>query len=129
MPSQTGSVDLLSPPDAHAVERAIELFSSAMRSRYASALKAIYLFGSRARGDFKPFSDVDLAIVVDRSVDISSQTKPLSGIAYDILVETGAEIQPWVFGESEWENPQHSMSPGLVRSAKRDSRPVVAAWE
>jgi predicted nucleotidyltransferase len=115
------AVDLLSPPNADAVARGIDQFAAVAKERYGSALKGLYLFGSRARGDFSPFSDVDLAIVVDESIDVSSETVPLSAAAYDILVETGAEIQPWAFHESEWADPTKSSSPGLLRSAKRDS--------
>ena len=114
-------VDLLSPPDASAVTRGIARFACVAKERYGNGLKALYLFGSRARGDFSPFSDIDLAIVVDDSIDTSSETVPLSEAAYDVLVETGAEVQPWVFHESDWGNPAKSSSPGLLRSATRDA--------
>ena len=36
-----------------------------IRERVGSWLKGLYVFGSKARGDYDPESDVDLAILVD----------------------------------------------------------------
>jgi predicted nucleotidyltransferase len=119
-------VDLLAPPDAEAIARSLDLFVASLRERYGDALKGVYLFGSRARGDFEPFSDTDVAVVVDDTIDETRQTVPLSGTAYDILLETGSEIQPWVFQERDWSHPEQSTAPGFIRSAKKDGRKV---WE
>jgi predicted nucleotidyltransferase len=117
-------VSLLSPPDTGAIARAVETYAGALRERYGALLKGMYLFGSRARGDFGPYSDVDVAVVLDDSVGEASQTTPLSELAYDVFLQTGAEIQPWAFRETEWIDPEHPSSPSLVRAARRDGRPV-----
>jgi len=92
-----------------------------LQRRFGSGLKGIFLFGSRARGDFRPYSDVDVAVILDDTVERVSQKTALSGIAYDVFLETGAEIQPWVFAEGELNHPASSSSTGLIRAAKRDS--------
>jgi uncharacterized protein len=121
------NVDLLAPPDQKAVDMAVSVFSAAVRKEYGEQLAGIYLFGSRARGDHKPFSDVDLAVVVDdRNVRGLGHRIELSNLAYDALLETGAEIQPWVFGQDEWNNPSLSVDAGLIRSIKRDIRQIWA---
>jgi predicted nucleotidyltransferase len=84
----------------------------------------MYLFGSRARGDFGPYSDVEVAVVLADSTARASQTKPLSELAYDVFLQTGAEIQPWPFAETEWNEPERSESPTLVHAARRDGRPL-----
>jgi antitoxin ChpS len=117
-------IDLLAPPDSHAITRAVDAYVAALRERYGESLKGVYLFGSRARGDFKPFSDVDIALILADSVRERSQTRHLADLSYDVFLETGAEIQPWAFAETEWNNPERSSSPGLIRSAKRDGRAV-----
>jgi predicted nucleotidyltransferase len=121
-------VDLLAPPDEQAVAKAVDAYAAALRKRYGSRLKGVYLFGSRARGDFGPYSDVDVAFVVaDGEPDSFEETKVLSDLAYDLLLETGAEIQPWMVAEREWQEPSQSQSPALVRAMKRDGRPVWVA--
>jgi antitoxin ChpS len=105
------------------VARATSLFAEAARRRYGDHLRGVYLFGSRARGDQRPFSDVDVAVVVDGSILLQEETKPLAEAAYDIFLETGAEIQPWIFAEAEW---RRAATP-LVRNVRRDARVVGAA--
>jgi antitoxin ChpS len=120
-------VDLLAPPDERAIARGIALFADLARQRYGSALRGLFLFGSRARGDAGPFSDVDLAVVVADSVDVARETVPLSAAIYDVLVKSGAEVQPWVFRESDWQAPEQGSSSRLIRSAKRDAKPIEVA--
>lgn len=117
-------VDLLVPPDAEAVSKAVGSYAAALRERCGDRLRGVYLFGSRARGDFKPFSDIDLAVVLADPAGQASHTMALSEVAYDVFLETGAEVQPWVFREVDWDEPEHSASPPLVRSAKRDARAI-----
>jgi uncharacterized protein len=119
-------IDLLAPPDDRAVAAALKGFSEATRKRYGPKLAGLHLFGSRARGDFKPLSDVDVAVILVRedSKTLDEQIA-LYDLAYDLLLETGAEIQPWLFDAHEWADPSHSATGDLVRSAKGDSR---ALW-
>lgn len=123
------TVDLLAPPDAGAIEHGIELFANVVRRRYGPALRGLFLFGSRARGDADPFSDVDLAVVVADGVDIARETVPLSAAIYDVLVESGAEVQPWLFRESDWHAPEKAPSSRLIRSARRDARAIQVALD
>jgi antitoxin ChpS len=95
-----------------------------MQDRYGRNLRGVYLFGSRARGDAKPFSDVDLAIVVSDSARGGAEVADLSGIAYEVFLQTGAEIQPWVFSTSEWEHPTEAAEAVLLRSILHDARPI-----
>lgn len=61
----------------------------------------IILFGSRARGDHRPDSDVDLLIIKDSSEPGHRRVIPAyralsgSGIAKDILWYTRQEIEDW----------------------------------
>jgi predicted nucleotidyltransferase len=120
-------VDLLVPPDQKAVDTAVSVFSGAVHEKYGEKLAGVYLFGSRARGDHKPCSDVDLAVVIDdRDVRGLGHRIELSNLAYDVLLDTGAEIRPWVFGKHEWDDPSLSVDAGLIRSIKHDSREIWA---
>ena len=61
----------------------------------------IIMFGSRARGDAKPDSDLDLLIVKDSTEPRHRRAIPAYGaltglgIPTDILWRTGAEIEDW----------------------------------
>jgi uncharacterized protein len=117
-------VDLLAPPDEEAIDSAVKAYSAALARQYGDRLRGIYLFGSRARGDFNPYSDVDVAIVLRDPLEPKSPMRALSGLAYDVFLQTGAEIQPWVFREAEWNEPEGSPSARLIRSVRRDGKKV-----
>lgn len=61
----------------------------------------IILFGSRARGDARPDSDLDLLVIADSSEPRYRRAAPLYGalsdilIPMDILVYTPQEVEEW----------------------------------
>lgn len=62
------------------------------------------LYGSEARGDVRPDSDIDLLILVDQP-DVSLHdemaiTRPL----YQIELQTGVQINSFVLPKSQWGN-------------------------
>ena len=118
-------INLLAPPGQAAIDDAVRSFIEAIRERFGARVSAIHLFGSRARGDFRPFSDVDVAVVLrDEDAGSFSNTKEMSDLAYDIFLGTGAEIEAWPFSEEEWHDPRRSRKPDLVCGAHRDGRPI-----
>ena len=67
-------------------------------SRVAPDAQAI-LYGSEARGDARPDSDIDLLVLVD-SNQLTVQDAPL----YDIEIETGVQINARVLLKKLWEH-------------------------
>ncbi len=117
--------DVLAPPDDATVDAAIEEYARAIRSAYGSRVKGVYLFGSRARGDHTPESDADIAVVLaDDGWRYWPETKRLTNLAYDIVVETGADLEAWPLRASEWGSPDLHENPELVHAMRRDARPV-----
>ncbi|HEY8078526.1 MAG TPA: nucleotidyltransferase domain-containing protein [Labilithrix sp.] len=77
----------LSPP----VAAALEAFASQVRSRFGERVRELALFGSHARGDAHPESDVDILVVID---DVSfDEIREVIRIAYDI---DAADDAGWV---------------------------------
>lgn len=63
-----------------------------IRRLYGDRLVRILLFGSRARGDERPDSDYDIAVIL-RDYDWSwSEVKRLGGLTWEILMNTGAVV-------------------------------------
>lgn len=62
------------------------------------------LYGSEARGDARPDSDIDLLILVGQdSVSVDDEEKIIAPL-YDIELETGVPINATVMPKSRWEN-------------------------
>jgi predicted nucleotidyltransferase len=65
-----------------------------MHENFGKSIKGIYLFGSRARGDFCRISDMDIAIRFrpDFSVQLSTLFKLLY-ISFELLIHHGVYVQ------------------------------------
>ena len=67
-------------------------FRIALAEIYGARLERAVLFGSRARGDYRPDSDYDVAVFLRGYTSLWSELGPLAKLTTEILVETGALI-------------------------------------
>lgn len=116
------TADILAPPTDDEVERALGLFAAAVRAAYGGRVAGLYLFGSRARGDHGPFSDADVAVVLDGTVERVPELRRLARLAHDVILETGVDVQPWPVAADAWRDPARCSSPGLIASMRREGR-------
>ena len=79
-----------------AERKALDDYVAAVRAHYGARLVDILVFGSRARGDARPDSDVDLAIILkDGDWRFWDEKWLLAGLAYDVLLQHDLYVQPW----------------------------------
>ncbi len=117
--------ELLRPPTEAEVEQSLATFAVDLRRHYGDRLCGLWLFGSRARGDHHPHSDVDVAVVLlDGDWLEWRERDALSDLSYDRLIDDGAEIQGWPVRLSDWNDPERHSNPSLVRAMRRDAKPV-----
>lgn len=70
---------------------------------YGTHLSKIILYGSYARGDFRPDSDVDIMILLDLSdLDLKKYSKELSYMTYDFNLDNDIDIKPIAKSESHF---------------------------
>src|SRR5580658_8502266 len=68
----------------------LKRFRAAVQERYGDRIERVVLFGSRARGDAQP--DSDIALFLCNPASFWVEMGPLSEIETDILYDTGAVI-------------------------------------
>ena len=74
--------------------------AAAICRRYGFELVGAYIVGSRARGDFRADSDIDVVLVV-RGVENLNQLERLR-LFSEALLEVPGEIEYRVYTPSEW---------------------------
>jgi uncharacterized protein len=109
------------PDTATAV--AISAFRERLAQRYGARLRGLVLFGSRARGDFGPDSDADLAVFLEPVSDPVSAQMDMAGDAYAVFLDTGILIQPWAFGGSP-ARPARDRAIALLRAVETQGIPL-----
>jgi len=67
-------------------------FRDKLLNRFGSAVRSVVVFGSRARGNWKPWSDVDIFVVLKEA---PKGMERLKAMPHEPL------IQPWVYTEDE----------------------------
>ena len=78
-------------------------YAELIKEIYKSALKAVILYGSYARGDYTEDSDVDILILVDMEEDeIGRSRERLSSLTYDFNEVHDLKIMPEVIGEKQF---------------------------
>ncbi len=66
-------------------------------------LDRIILFGSRARGDAEPDSDMDVLVILDEPVSQQSHEE-VSDAAWEAGFDAGIVVVPVVVSRDRWEN-------------------------
>ena len=79
-------------------QKAVERFAATLRERWGSEILEIHLFGSKARGDAGPESDVDLLIVTERN-DWKLKDE-IGRVATKILLAEGIYLSIKVLGKA-----------------------------
>jgi predicted nucleotidyltransferase len=92
-----------------------------LERRFGNHFVALYLFGSRARGDAEPDSDVDVAVILNQAMPRPFETtREILEDTYDLLLETGYYIQPWPLENGSLDDPDAHSYRRISRAVRRE---------
>jgi predicted nucleotidyltransferase len=83
-------------------DRLLKLLKQELSLIYAARLRGVYLFGSYARQEQDPESDLDILIVLSDLDSYSSEIKRTSEIISNLSLEFGITISRYIVREHEW---------------------------
>lgn len=86
----------------------LKMIKNSVKSK--SPNSTVILYGSRARGDNRSDSDIDILILLDKERITREDEKKIKYPLYDIEFETGKIISPLVLTKSDWES-RHKITP------------------
>ncbi len=92
----------------------------ALRERLSDRVESAWLFGSLARGDYGPDSDIDLILVAETEVPFTRRPA-----LFDDLYERFPALDALVYTPSEFKRLTEEPSPGFWRDVARDMRRIV----
>lgn len=69
---------------------------------YWDRLKAVYLYGSYARGDYRPGSDVDVMILLKDYKSYWDELNRISYLASDVSLEHDVTVSCLIMKEMQW---------------------------
>lgn len=98
---------------------AVRRFLTLLGSRYSMA--GAILYGSRARGTYRPDSDADVVVLLNGAHQrVLTTALAMADVAYDVLLDTGINISPLPVWLDEWEHPETYSNPSLLHNIARE---------
>jgi uncharacterized protein len=125
--NQRMTSDILLDSDMDTERAVAQAFLRQLPSGYE--VERVILFGSRARGDHRPDSDLELAVVLKgRRRDFIDTKLDMAGVAFDAMMATGMLVQPLPLWDDDLIHPERFVNPALIQNiALTFNRPTPTA--
>jgi len=102
------------------IKKLLKEFKQGLVRIYGKRLKAIYLYGSYARGEARPDSDIDVLLVIKDDFNYIEMLKRSDNFAVSLSLENDVVISRAFVSEKEYKEKQ---SPFLI-NVRREGVPV-----
>ncbi len=101
--------------------QAVHTFLARIRDELNLSTVTATVFGSRARGEGRPVSDLDLLVVLER--DDFATRRRIFDLAYEVYIETDVMIAPLVISRAALDTLKQS-GRRLAREIEHDGVPI-----
>lgn len=103
-------------------QRWLDAYCQALKERYPGVLDRMVIYGSKARGDAHPDSDLDVLLIVkNEACDLKRQ---LRRIGYELAATSDAVPSILAYTQDEWESRRESGFP-FQQAVERDAVAVL----
>jgi len=89
---------------------------------YGDKLKAVYLYGSYARGDYREGSDVDVMILLNDYKDYWKEQSKISHLASDVSLEYDVTVSCIFIKQIQWETASNERP--LIYNIRKEGVPA-----
>lgn len=104
------------------IRKLMKEFKQGLSQIYGDQLKAVYLYGSYARGDYREGSDVDVMILLKDFENYWHQQEKISQLASDVSLEYDVTISCIFIKELQWETTANERP--LIYNIHKEGLPV-----
>lgn len=95
---------------------AVTQFKALLGAHFDQEQFQLYVFGSRARGDYMVWSDVDVLLIMEPVISRTELLATVNRAAFRILLQHDLIIQPRLITRSELDLPNNAFSPLIKRA-------------
>jgi predicted nucleotidyltransferase len=88
------------------IRRILKQFKKELIAIYGDEIHSVLLYGSRARGDARPDSDIDILIVLKKDFNYSEMLKRSDNVAADLSLENDVVISRVFVTEKDYRERQ-----------------------
>lgn len=99
-------------------------FLRGLRHRFDGQVREVILFGSRARGEAEPESDMDVVVVL-REVDLAA-SKRVRHLAVEVWLRYGIYVSTRVWSQAHWRRLE-KLQTLLYQNIRRDGIDLLKA--
>jgi predicted nucleotidyltransferase len=94
----------------------LEQLRNYFQKNYQENLAYLILFGSQARGDAAPDSDIDLLVILKNQFDSYQENKKNSQFIADVCLQYDTVISCFLMNQKTWENTNNA----FTRNVKKE---------
>ena len=100
----------------------LDAYCQALKEQYLGMVERMVIYGSKARGDDHPDSDLDVLLIVKN--EANHLKRPLRRIGYELAATSDAVPSILAYTQDEWDSRRESGAP-FQQAVERDAVVVL----